>query len=49
MAPTPNVSCGAGDTAMEDNADTVNLTGGLVTASKDASMMVVPDAKPKAL
>jgi hypothetical protein len=49
MAPTPNVSDGAGDIAMEDNADTANLTGGLATASKDASIMVVPDAKPKAL
>ena len=49
MAPTPSVSCGDGDIAMKDNADTVNLMGGLVTASKDASMMVVPDANPKAL
>ncbi len=49
VAPTPNVSDGAGDTVMEDSDATANLTGGLVTASKDASMMVFPDAKPKAL
>ena len=49
VEPTPNVSDGAGDTVMEDSDATANRTGGLVTASKDASMMVVPDANPKAL